>query len=35
MVYKDGCYNLITQVAILGLRLKDELEVKGRECTID
>ena len=29
------CYNLITQVATLGLRLKDELGVRGREYTID
>jgi len=29
------CYDLITQVATLGLRLEDELGVRGRECTID
>ena len=29
------CYDLITQVATLDLRLEDELGVKGRECTID
>ena len=30
-----GCYDLITQVATLDLRLEDELGVRGRECTID
>jgi len=30
-----GYYDLITQVATLGLRLEDELRVGGRECTID
>ena len=30
-----SCYNLITQVATLGLRLENELGVRGRECTID
>jgi len=30
-----GCYDLITQVATLGLRLEDELGVRRRECTID
>jgi len=29
------CYDLITQVATLGLRLEDELGVRGREYTID
>ena len=29
------CYDLITQVATLDLRLEDELGVRGRECTID
>ena len=32
---KRECYDLITQVATLGLRLEDELGVRGRECTID
>ena len=31
----DTCYDLITQVATLGLRLEDELGVRRRECTID
>jgi len=31
----EMCYDLITQVATLGLRLEDELGVRGRECTID
>ena len=30
-----SCYDLITQVATLDLRLEDELGVRGRECTID
>jgi len=29
------CYDLITQVITLGLRLEDELGVRGKECTID
>jgi len=29
------CYDLITQVATLDLRLEDKLGVRGRECTID
>jgi len=29
------CYDLITHVATLGLRLEDELGVRGRECIID
>jgi len=28
------CYDLITQVTTLGLRLEDGLGVRGRECTI-
>ena len=32
---EEDCYNLITQVATLGLRLEDELGVRERECTID
>ena len=30
-----NCYDLITQVATLDLRLEDKLGVRGRECTID
>ena len=33
--YEPTCYDLITQVTTLGLRLEDELGVRGRECTID
>jgi len=29
------CYDLITQVTTLGLRLEDELRVREREYTID
>jgi len=32
---KGTCYNLITQVATLVLRLEDKLGVRGREYTID
>jgi len=32
---RGECYDLITQVATLDLRLEDELGVRGRECTID
>jgi len=32
---EEECYDLITQVATLGLRLEDELGVRGRKCTID
>jgi len=32
---RPQCYDLITQIATLGLRLENELGVRGRKCTID